>query len=175
MHCIDKPAHDFFGEDSTQDRLAVDNDVVPYRDPFLLRRKVYPYTFSAMLDFSDRFATHRHHPVASTPLPPDGLSAVNGASMFFPALAAPRLNADEPPVQRAHQRTVAGSEKTGRPMIMQDYMQMARIRVLVRKTRAGSAYRESGTPRRYRLIQCAADHKDATALKAASYPLLREA
>ena len=74
MDCIGEPAHDFFGEDSAQDRLTVDNDVVPYRDPFLLMRKVYPYTFAMMLDFSDRFATHRHHPVARTPCRQTGSS-----------------------------------------------------------------------------------------------------
>jgi hypothetical protein len=39
------------------------------------------------LDFSDRFAAHRRHPVASTPLPPDGLFAVIwGLSVAAPAI-----------------------------------------------------------------------------------------
>jgi hypothetical protein len=71
IECLGQPTHDFLGKDIKQDRLVVDDDVVPQGAPFLLSGKVDPDALAPMADVNDWFGTHCRHPVSSTAVDPD--------------------------------------------------------------------------------------------------------
>jgi hypothetical protein len=62
MHCVGEPAHDFFSEEINLNRLIVEENIVPHRDPFLPDRKLYSDPLAAMRDIKDRFDRHRRQP-----------------------------------------------------------------------------------------------------------------
>ena len=57
-HCVGKPAHDFFGEEVNLNRLIIQKNIIPHRDPFLPDRKLYADPLAAMRDLKDRFDHH---------------------------------------------------------------------------------------------------------------------
>jgi len=63
MHCVGEPAHDFFCEKINLDRLIIEKNIIPHRDPFLADSKLHSDLLAAMGDVEDRFHRHCHHPV----------------------------------------------------------------------------------------------------------------
>jgi hypothetical protein len=58
MHCVGEPAHDFFGEEVNLNRLIIEKNIIPHRDPLLPDRELNSDPLAAMRDLKDRF--HRH-------------------------------------------------------------------------------------------------------------------
>jgi hypothetical protein len=66
VHCVSKPAHDFFSEEVNLDPFVIEENIVPHRDPLLADRKVHSNPFAAIRDIKDRFDRHPRHPVAKS-------------------------------------------------------------------------------------------------------------
>ena len=58
MHCVAKPAHDFFGEEIDLDWVIVENNIIPHTEAFLRDRKIHSDPLAAVQDIKDRFDRH---------------------------------------------------------------------------------------------------------------------
>ena len=58
LHCVGKPAHHFFGEEVSVDRLVIEKNVIPHGDALLPDSKLYSDPLAAMRKLKDRFDRH---------------------------------------------------------------------------------------------------------------------